>query len=402
MPVMVMRKLVFFLFFLLMMSIAEGVSNASAQSPTATIADVTIEPRSVAPETDFSVLAQVSYNFLSGQYEIRVAVTDPSTLLTVPGGEYKFDQLAKSGNKTYVFSIKARSAEGPWLLRASVEYRNIQTDIPFAHSISDWSRIFTVPIAQPKYALAVKLVPKATLNVLGSTYESDASGVVKISDLTKGTYLVEAQTVVPVGPDTRYVFTRWQDGDTANPKTSNLSQDLYMIAVYEKQFYLSVESSAGTASGSGWYAEGSVAIVSVVPISIQMTGILGLLGGRTVFSGWTGDATSLSPTSPVQMDQPQSVMAQWTDDMGPVYLSIALIVLILAVIAIVIFLAQRRRKPPPTPLITGTGVVGMPMQQSSILTLKVQAPPISYCQSCGLGLPSGGVKCPSCGAPVKR
>lgn len=125
------------------------------------------------------------------------------------------------------------------------------------------------------------------------------------------------------------------------------------------------------------------------------------------FARWAGDLDSQLPTATIHMDAPREVTAQWTTDMGALYLNVILIIIVIAIAAIAVFLATRKRRPPPTPLITGTGYTGTPvqtrlMQAKPVLSLKVQAPPATHCENCGAALPWGATKCPSCGTAAKK
>ena len=387
---------------LVALAFSQYVQHSFADSPVAVIADVNVDPPSVAPGDQFTVTVKISYDFGPTQYQVRVAITDPTTGLSVPGGDFKFDQLTKSGERSYAFSLRAPSSEGPWNLKATVEYSNILANQVFAHGSNDWFRVFTVTVAEPGRVLTVKVVPETTFKVDGTSLTSDTSGIGKITNLPKGQHTVEVQSTISVDDATRYVFKGWQDGDKSNPRMVTLFQDLFLEAVYEKQFYVSVESPYGDASGAGWYAEGSVVAVSVVPTSVPMEGVLGLLGTRNAFNAWSGDVQSQLSTIPVRVDAPKSVTAQWSADMGPLYLNLFVVILVAAIAVIAVMLVKRRRKPPATPLITGTGYLPGYSQPRPVLSLKVQSAPVAYCQNCGAALPPGTVKCPSCGRPAKK
>lgn len=402
---MLIRRTSAILFCLLVLAISQSPQHSFADPATAVISDVSVDQASVAPGAQFTVTVKIAYDFGQKPYEIRVAVTDPTTGLSVPGGEFKFDQLTKSGERSYVFNqLRAPPSVGPWNLKATVEYSSIQANQVFAHGTKDWSRVFTVNVAEPRHVLTVKLVPEVTFKVDEVAVTSDAFGIGKVGSLAKGPHTVEVQSTIAVDDGVRYAFKNWQDGDNSNPRTVNLLQDMLLEAVYEKQYYLTVESPYGETSGTGWYAENSVATISVDPTSVPMEGVFGFLGARTAFSAWTGDIRSELPTVPVRMDGQKSVAAEWSSDMWPLYLNILLVILVVAIATIAVLLLKRRRKPPATPLITGTGYLPGYSQPGPgpVLSLKVQAAPVAYCQKCGAALPTGAAKCPACGGSAKK
>ena len=106
--------------------------------------------------------------------------------------------------------------------------------------------------------------------------------------------------------------------------------------VYATQLYLEISSPYGKTSGTSWYNEGSTVSFSITPTEQQMSGVLGLLGGRHIFDRWSTGATS--PTASIQMSSSRNVTAIWRDDLTFVYL-IGLIILI--VVAAATFLLIR-------------------------------------------------------------
>src|SRR5207247_10162692 len=98
---------------------------------------------------------------------------------------------------------------------------------------------------------------------------------------------------------------------TASSRASAITMDRshLVVAAWQVQYYLAVETAFGSASGSGWYAGGSFGIASVnssmIPVSRTE---------RQAFAGWSGDATGSSGTlsNPIVMDGPKTAHATWT------------------------------------------------------------------------------------------
>src|SRR5206468_2169026 len=78
------------------------------------------------------------------------------------------------------------------------------------------------------------------------------------------------------------------------------------IGLFGTEYYLEVQSTYGTVSGTGWYASGTPAVAtapSIVPVSS---------GSRRAFNGWSGDASGSSTTSaPIIMNGPKLATANW-------------------------------------------------------------------------------------------
>jgi uncharacterized repeat protein (TIGR02543 family) len=102
---------------------------------------------------------------------------------------------------------------------------------------------------------------------------------------------------------TRYLFLGW--GDYGNENEISVLMDLpkSIVSTWKRQFYLNLTTDYGSAKGSGWYDEGSVATVSIGADNITQALI------RHVFVGWSGysDETEIS----VLMDIPKSIASTW-------------------------------------------------------------------------------------------
>jgi len=93
---------------------------------------------------------------------------------------------------------------------------------------------------------------------------------------------------------------------------------------------------------------GMFVYVSISDTVMNSPGILGLIGGRDQFQGWSGDVSSRNLTVRLLMDSNRTISADWTTDA-----SIPLIVLAvssIALLTLIIVMARRRThttKPKP-------------------------------------------------------
>lgn len=137
--------------------------------------------------------------------------------------------------------------------------------------------------------------------------------------LTAGWYDAGTQTqarldmgTIALGVGARAMFQGWYgdaSGSDASGSTSILMDRAHLVvAVWQVQYYLTVETAYGSASGSGWYGEGSFGLASLASSVVTVTETQ-----REVFAGWTGNATgsSGSLSDPIQMDGPKTARATW-------------------------------------------------------------------------------------------
>jgi len=154
---------------------------------------------------------------------------------------------------------------------------------------------------------------------------------------------VEAPEVVE-GRGVRYVFKAWSDGTTSPIRDIMLIKSASITAMYRVEYLVTAESEYGEVSGSGWYEEGSQAIIKVYPSSVGF-------GVEQVFERWegeNGELVSRDPVVTVTVDRPIKLRAVWRT-----YYSGMIVPLLAAVtVAVTVILLNRRRarsspSPPP-------------------------------------------------------
>jgi len=121
----------------------------------------------------------------------------------------------------------------------------------------------------------------------------------------------KAKDYVYEGEEVRYVCK-------SNVQTTSF--DATIKFDYMPQYLLTVESSYGEATGSGWFDREDIARFSVSPITVPMEGFLGFLGAKYVFKGWTGGLSASSPLAETKMDSPKRVTAVWEADYSSAYM----------------------------------------------------------------------------------
>jgi peptidoglycan/xylan/chitin deacetylase (PgdA/CDA1 family) len=126
---------------------------------------------------------------------------------------------------------------------------------------------------------------------------------------------VTAYVTTPVsgGTGVRDVSLGWSgtgsvpaDG-TASAVTFTINEPSTLTWNWQTQYYLTVTSPNGTASGTGWYPAGTTQYASVTPTTVP-----GSTGTQFVFINWSGDASgNSSPSNPIVMSGPKTATANW-------------------------------------------------------------------------------------------
>ena len=133
--------------------------------------------------------------------------------------------------------------------------------------------------------------------------------------LAAGNHSVKVPTIVQVDENTRIVFTDWSDGSADANRSVALNHDIVLQANYVTQYRLQVISPVRL-GGEGWYDTGSTVNLSIPSQIAPMNGLLGILGGKWVFQGWTedGHVVSGSTIEQVTMNSPHVIGVTWTGD----------------------------------------------------------------------------------------
>jgi hypothetical protein len=77
-----------------------------------------------------------------------------------------------------------------------------------------------------------------------------------------------------------------------------------LYANYDTEHFLEEISAYGETQGEGWYQEGA-------PADFSVTDYVGLADTRHYFTGWSGDYNGDAAAGSLDMDEPQTVTANW-------------------------------------------------------------------------------------------
>ncbi len=153
-----------------------------------------------------------------------------------------------------------------------------------------------------QYTLTVTTDPANLATVTGGgTYNQGSSASFSVT-----------QTTIQPSANTRYVFSHW-GGDysgVGSSGTVTVNGAMKVVAVYQLQYYLSVQSQpqgAPVPQGEGWYNTGDTAMVNSASQPV------GDSSSRIVFQGWSvdGQGNQSGSSLSVNMDAPHSVTAEY-------------------------------------------------------------------------------------------
>ncbi len=185
----------------------------------------------------------------------------------------------------------------------------------------------------------------------------------------------QVPTTVPGSSGTQYAFKGWEvDGAAQSGNGISLTMDKphTVVAKYETQYQLLIDSPYGNPHGQGYYAAGSTATFSVTtPSGFPV---------QQIFVRWEGDYTGTSSQGSITMDNPKVIHAVWSTSYIPL---IAIAVIALAAVAAFLFWRKRKGPAPETKPTPGADKAG------ASESLK--------CASCGTENPAGLKFCTNCG-----
>jgi hypothetical protein len=238
---------------------------------------------------------------------------------------------------------------------------------------------------QPQYLLTVATTPNGITQLTGGGWYNAGSII------QTGT----ANATLAGSAGTQYAFQNWQvDGvtQTGNPISITLDKPHTAVAMYQVQYYLTIDSSYGNPQGAGWYNSGSTATFSVTSPNGMLI--------QQVFVQWTGDNPGTATQATIAMDAPKTITAVWTTSYTQLYIALGAVA---AVAAPILILKKRRSrgetttKPTPSespPPAAGATPPPPPPQPPTEST----GPPT--CPTCGADIGPGQDFCVNCGAKI--
>ena len=184
-------------------------------------------------------------------------------------------------------------------------------------------------------------VPNQVTVIVDGIEQHPGSVTVGVVD---GDHNLSVSPIAQIDSGKRLRFDTWSDGFTEPNRTVTLHNDTAFEAVYAIQYKLTLESDQGNVSGQGWYDANSTQTFSVSQVEAE-GGLLGLLGGKLIFQGWTenGELLTNSTSGSILMNEPHTLTAQWQSDYSTPIAIVATVVIIAMVAAWSLSLLIRKR-----------------------------------------------------------
>ncbi len=336
-----------------------------------------VYPRQVAPSMVFSVNLDI-------EYEVRTDVTIRGVIFEVvanastPLWQSDATRVSGGGDKVWTINLTAPLTEGTLQLSAYAYYLEngvweFYNDTVLGPGFKDVS----IKVARDAN-LQVELGVSGVELKLGNLSETTSQvGEVGFTLVIGTTYSLSVPYVLEYENSTRIIFIGWQDGINQTNRVISIDGDTELVGSYRTQYLLRVTSTLASHSYQKWYdAESNVTLQEVD--SVPMIWPLGLLGGKYVFSGWSGDVNSASAEINFTMNSPTTVHANFSLAYG--ILIVFSIIVAVGVAAELFLLALKRKQ---TIQIDARSSESMPT-----------------CSNCGTVIEEGWVHCTHCGAEL--
>ena len=151
-----------------------------------------------------------------------------------------------------------------------------------------------------------------------------------------------------------------------------------IIFLYKIQYSLGVDSQYGDPKGAGWYDAGSMATFYVNSSVVPASGVLGVLGVKHIFEGWTGDISTPAPRVTIRINSPLTVVAVWRTDYTTIY------IIVIAAISSCLgaYVLSARRKTRKLRAVAPKAEPPLPCPSCGTALLRVSHTNYVYCESC--------------------
>jgi len=206
----------------------------------------------IVPDGGGSIIA--SYKT---QYTLTIGASEGGTTNPAPG-TYWYD----AGSSVDVAAVPNT---GFVLDHWELDGKDAGSENPYRVSMND-EHTLEAFFALDRFSLTIRVLEQGgttgiqgvTVKIDGSPYKTDINGEVKIT-ASYGTHRIEI--ISPYSPSSgiRFVFTRWGDGKTSNPRLFSVTNPSTFTAYMKKQYYLTMSAGVGGSvfPSSGWYDAGA-------------------------------------------------------------------------------------------------------------------------------------------------
>lgn len=118
-------------------------------------------------------------------------------------------------------------------------------------------------------------------------------------------HTLEVDSIHAVDSGKRYLFDNWSCGGSRIKTFTVPDTAINIEAIFQKQFYLDIQSKYGFVGGSGWYEDYEIA-------DIKVDSIVGVGDSiRHIFNEWSGAINSSVNPTKITMDTAKTVIVSW-------------------------------------------------------------------------------------------
>jgi hypothetical protein len=289
----------------LQFELIKGIVSASAQNLTTRtepnaqkIEIVSVNsPRRMRTEEAFRITTTVRYD-LSSNRSLAILGFGPESDSIESASQRR---LAGTGQADFVITLSSGNTSR--MMRITL--------IPLVSNETGWSVIAAgikdaqVEVTDSLTVTVVTGYPGVVVELDGRTFITSANGEVDLR-MDRGEHVISVPPIIALENRLRAVFQQWNDTTSSPILRISPSEDMSLLAIYQRQWYLDVKSAFGKTTGTGWHDEYATAPFEVVPLLVTND-------TTHVFVGWTGDSDDYSPRSSVFMNDSKNVQASWKD-----------------------------------------------------------------------------------------
>ena len=246
--------------------------------------------------------------------------------------------ISPSGNKsiftryvTYpgILEYSLRLNEyGLWKYKVKISINDLNQKIESEWNYIDYRENVTIKIATEPEGL--------TILIDGKTYNFS-----NIFEWEKGSkHIIEIIPYINYS-NTRYVFEKWNDNCRDYRRTIMVNDSTTLIAIYHKEYLVTVISKYGEIKGKGWYRKGETVVIQITPTLVKNE------AGEFIFQGFeivSGSAHIIDEKTKdgkiiIKVEGPVTLRAQWMQkqNVNSNLLGIVVVMFIVLMILIIVY-----------------------------------------------------------------
>jgi len=278
-----------------------SISNQEVNTPSIEMPNLNIEPKALISNKIF-----IHGKDLYFVDRIGYMNNDSNNLIIYPlmniiDSKHGWNQiwtLLKDQEESYFSIFHINSAEANSVIRGQTLRLNDYESVEHKSFNATWS------MAEKTYNMTVE-APFEKFNIIVDGFKFEFIEKEITIPVFGGNHEIYAPEEIRFEEHERYIFDRWNDGVSKNPRFMKINQDISISVSYIKQNKLIVESEYTNHSRLYWIDYGS-SLSLEIPKEIYEKN-----DTRLVFMGWSGDLGSNKSKIDINMSSPKTLIANW-------------------------------------------------------------------------------------------